>query len=303
MNIAIIGATGFIGSSLTRRLLVQGFNVTAVSRKAEKVEKLFQGKAESFQWDGKAWEGLLPLVEDADIIVNLAGENISSGRWTDERKSTFRESRVGTGEKISKAIEEASKKPSMLIQASATGIYGVNYIGTNTKLPGDDSYLANLTADWENSVSGVKKAGVKIAIIRLGVVLGKGSGILGKVITPMKLFAGGHLGNGKQWMSWIHIDDVTGAIEYIIENKLEGEFNLTSPEPLMQKDFFKILGKTISRPSWLHVPSFVLKLMFGKMADETILASQRVMPDRLLEAGFSFSYPSAESALKQLLLS
>jgi uncharacterized protein (TIGR01777 family) len=125
--------------------------------------------------------------------------------------------------------------------------------------------------------------------------------MLAKVLPPMKMYAGGHLGNGKQWMSWIHIDDVTGAIVYILENGLEGEFNVTSPEPLMQKDFFKELGSALNRPSWLHVPSFVLKVIFGEMANETILASQRALPDRLLEEGFSFSYPSAKDALHQLL--
>ncbi len=301
MRIGIIGATGFIGSNVLQRLTRSGHDVIAVSRSKKKAEKLFGDKTGTFEWDGDNWEGLVPLVEKVDCIVNLAGKDISSGRWTGKKIKEIRESRIETGQLLSKAVLEAKSKPEIIVQASAIGIYGINHYGNKSEVPGDDSFLATLTAEWEDSLDPLKKTGVKVAYTRFGVVLGTSSGMLAKVTTPMKFFIGGHLGNGKQWLSWVHIDDVAGAIEYIIENKLEGSFNVTSPEPMMQKDFFNILGRVMNRPSWMHVPSFVLVMVFGKMARQTILASQRAHPDKLLESGFSFSYPDLQPALEDLL--
>lgn len=301
MKIAIIGATGFIGSHAAGYLSQAGHEVTAVSRSAGKARKLFGEETEIFEWDAKGPEGLLPLIEKTDVLINLAGQDIGESRWTEKRKKLLRESRVNTGRYVKDAILGAKKRPKMLIQASAIGIYGVNHYGTKTRVPGDDSFMATLTAEWEKSVSGLIETGVTTVLFRQGVVLGKESGMLAKVRTPMKFFIGGKLGSGKQWLSWVHKTDVVRAMEFVIENDLEGRFNIASPEPVMQKDFFKILGKVMQRPSWMPVPAFVLKIVFGKMAEETILASQRAMPDRLLEAGFSFSFSSLEGALKDLL--
>lgn len=284
-----------------QRLTRSGHDVIAVSRSKKKAETLFGDGTGTFEWDGENWESLVPFVEKVDCIVNLAGKDISSGRWTGKKIKEIRESRIDTGHLLCKAVLEAESKPEIIVQASAIGIYGINHYGNKSEVPGDDSFLATLTAEWEGSLDPLKKTDVKVAHARFGVVLGTNSGMLAKVTTPMRFFIGGHLGNGKQWLSWVHIDDVAGAIEYIIENKLEGSFNVTSPEPLMQKDFFNTLGRVMNRPSWMHVPSFVLVMVFGKMARQTILASQRAHPDKLLESGFSFNYPDLEPALEDLL--
>jgi hypothetical protein len=303
MKTAVIGATGFIGKNLIEQMLDKGNHAVAITRTHGKANSIFGEKAEEFVWDGKDEDRMAELAGSVDAIVNLAGENLASGRWTDSKKKRIYDSRVSETKSLANAILKADKKPKIVVQGSATGIYGLQYDGLKDDPAFDDSFLSQVCVDWETAIEPVSKAGIPVVLLRTGVVLGVESGMLPRVLTPMKLFAGGHTGNGKQWISWIHKDDLTRAILFLLEKREPGPYNITAPGPLTQKNFFKILGKVLNRPSWLHVPAFMLRIIFGQMADETLLASQRALPDRLLEEGFSFNHPDLESALKNLLKS
>jgi len=200
-------------------------------------------------------------------------------------------------------VEKSKSKPNVVVQASGIGYYGNrgDEILDESSSPGS-GFLVEVAKQWEKTTEKVKFLGVRHIIIRTGVVLGKDGGFLPRVLLPFRLFVGGHLGSGKQWIPWIHIQDEAKAIRFLIEKEdLKGVFNLTSPNPLVSKDFFKILGKVIKRPSWLHIPGFFLRLFLGQMAEELILSGQRALPKRLLESGYEFLYSDLESALKEIL--
>jgi len=299
MKIAVIGATGFIGKHVTGLLNTKDAEVTAVTRTKGKSSVLFSSGINEFVWDGKDSSTLIPLIESVDMIINLAGEDISNGRWTERRKKTILSSRLEPAKAIAEAIRKSKKTPIHWVQVSAIGIYGNNYDSNNTDTPGASGFLSEVCTEWEKPAMNLKSTN-SISILRLGIVLGRDSGMLKKVTPLFNLYMGGHLGNGRQWNSWIHIDDVASAIKYIADNRLEGTFDLVAPDPVTQKMFFQTLGKVLNRPSRAHVPSFVLRGVFGKMADETILSSIKVTPDKLLESGFGFEFPVLEDALKDL---
>lgn len=299
MKTGIIGATGYIGSRLARELAGSGHDVVAISRDEKRIISALGNQVEAFEWNARDPEKLAPLLSRLDVIVNLAGENLASKRWTARQKEKIYKSRVDTTLLLSKAILLSDKKPSAFIQISASGIYGTNYDGTGK--PESDGFLSKVAMDWEEATKPVKDTGVRLVINRLGVVLGE-EGMLPRLRPLFKMFMGGHVGTGRQWISWIHIEDVVSAIIYEIENtEMEGAYNLVSPQPVMQKDFFRTMGSVMNRPSWLHIPSFVIKAVFGQMGNETLLASQRVLPDKILESGFSFKYPDLRSSLKNLV--
>ena len=302
-RIIVTGATGFIGKVLCFRLIEEKYDVVALSRSKEKGKKIFGTDATVVEWDGKSSEVWQDYANGAYAVVNLAGENIGSGRWTPKRKKSILQSRLDAGRAIVEAAKAVEKKPRVIIQASAIGYYGSrgDEIIDESSSPGE-SFLVEVVKKWEQSTQGVEALKIRRVIIRSGIVLGKEGGVFLRLVKPFRFFIGGHLGSGKQWFSWIHLEDEVKAILFLIEREdLSGVFNLTAPHQLIQKDFFHILGKIMKRPSWFPVPGFVLRLIFGEMAKDTLLSGQRVSPRRLLEEGYRFLYPQAELAIKEIL--
>ena len=303
MRIIITGATGFIGRALTRELVGAGYEVVALSRNPKTGKGLLENQVSTVRWDGKSSQGWRDYADGAHAVINLAGENIASGRWTKKRKQTILESRLNAGKAVVEAVKQAHQKPKVVIQASGIGYYGS---GSDEVLdessPLGSGFLPEVAKQWESSTKEVEALGVRHVVIRTGIVLGMDGGALLRLVQPFRFFVGGPLGSGKQWFSWIHLSDEVKAIRLLMEKEdLHGVFNLTSPGALRQKDFCRVLGKAMRRPSWLPVPGFLMRLLMGEMAEELLLSGQRVVPKRLLEAGYEFQYPGAGSALREIL--
>ena len=234
--------------------------------------------------------------------INLAGENIGSGSWTPEKKREILQSRIRVGKAVTDAIRIANDRPGVLIQASAIGFYGdrADEVLTESSAAGS-GFLAEVTRAWELSSAEVENIGVRRVIIRTSPVLHPGGGSLPQMMRPFKYFVGGVIGSGRNWFSWIHLDDETGAIKFLLnKSDARGIFNLAVPAPVLMKDFFKALASRMNRPSWLKVPSVVMKGLLGEKADELIFSSKRVMPESLIKAGYLFRFPDIEAALNDL---
>ncbi|MGB2696682.1 MAG: TIGR01777 family oxidoreductase [Candidatus Zixiibacteriota bacterium] len=302
-RVIITGATGFIGNALCRELIEGGYETVGLSRNPEMGKKLLPDQVKVVKWDTKSGQGWANYADGAYAIVNLAGENIASGGWTKERKKRILQSRLDAGRAVVEAVEKVKNKPSVIIQASGIGYYGDcgDQILDETSSPGS-GFLVEVAKQWEKTTQKVESFGVRQVIIRTGVVLGKEEGFLTRVILPYRFFVGGHMGSGRQWVPWIHIEDEARAIRFLMEKKdLQGAFNLSSPHPLTSRDFSKVLGKVMKKPAWLPVPGFVLRLLLGEMASELILSGQRALPKKLLESGYEFIYPELEPALREIL--
>jgi uncharacterized protein (TIGR01777 family) len=252
-------------------------------------------------WDATRPSGWLSAVEGTDGVIHLAGEPIAAKRWSPAQKLRLRESRIDTTRALVEAIAQARNKPRFLINASAVGYYGDRGDETITEesAPGND-FLAELCAAWESEATKANELGLRVALLRTGIVLGKGRGALAKMVPPFKVFMGGRLGTGKQWFPWIHLDDEVGLIKFIIENdKAEGPFNLTSPNPVTMAQFCRVLGRVLNRPAWAPVPPSVLYLMLGEMA-EMLLSGQRAVPQAALRLGYNFRFSRVDEALESL---
>jgi uncharacterized protein (TIGR01777 family) len=303
-RIIITGATGFIGRALCKQLVEGGYEVVALSRSSKGGSESLPNQVKIVNWDAGTAEGWADYTDGAYAIINLAGENIGSGRWTERKKRRILESRLKAGRAVVEAVEKAGVKPKVVIQASGIGYYGDrgDELLEESSLAGS-GFLVEVAKRWEESTKKVESVGVRQVIIRTGVVLGADGGFLSRVLLPFRLFVGGHLGSGHQWIPWIHLDDEVGAIMFLMEKEnLQGVFNLTAPNPLTSKDFFRLLGRVMRRPSWLPVPGFALRLLLGEMAKELILSGQRAVPKRLLDSGYEFKYADAESALREILI-
>ncbi|MHC4744536.1 MAG: TIGR01777 family oxidoreductase [Planctomycetota bacterium] len=302
MRVIITGATGFIGTALCRQFCKE-HEVIALSRNAGKAKQSLGTMAKVVRWNAKTLDGWEQTIDGASAIVNLAGENIASGRWTKSKKNKILRSRLDATEAIVKAIKQTDHKPRLVIQASAIGCYGTRH----DEIIDEDSqsgtgFLADVCKHWEQTIQPLADSPTRLAIIRLGPVLSAEGGMMRKLLPAFRLFLGGHPGSGKQWLSWIHIDDVPGAIRFLIENPaLRGVFNLTSPNPVPARDFYRLLGKLMHRPALLPLPACLLKVLMGLMAQELLLSSLRVLPKRLLQAGYEFKYADSESALKNII--
>lgn len=301
-RIIVTGATGFIGRSLCFLLAEEGYEVVALTRSVKRGKAVFGSQAVPAEWDGKSARGWVDFADGALAIVNLAGENIASGRWTPPKKQSILQSRLDAGRAVVEAVQAVPRKPRVVIQASAVGYYGsgADEVRDENSPPGK-GFLTEVTKQWELSTQAVETLGVRRLVIRSGVVLGQEGGALLQLVKPFRFFTGGPLGSGKQWFSWIHLKDEVRAILFLLQTDVQGVFNLTAPRPIIQKDFAHLLGKAIGKPSWLPAPSFILRLVLGEMADQMLLVSQRVTPKRLLEAGYRFLYPDAELALKDIV--
>jgi len=297
MKVAIFGGTGFIGKALKKRLLANGFEVTIVTRNSI---NLTEDHVQYVQWLSGNYKPEL-LLEGYDVFINLAGETINQ-RWTEENKTTILSSRVESVREILRIIRSLNKKPSTFISASAIGYYGSSEteVFTEEDECSSSDFLAETVQLWEEEALKAENLHIRTVLTRFGIVLSKQGGALPKMSLPFRLFAGGTLGNGKQWMSWIHIDDVVNAIIYCIQNKnLSGPVNVTAPQPVPMKTFGKKLSKVLKRPYWAYVPSFLLRTVLGEMS-MIILEGQNVLPKKLQENGFSFTYEELEKALREI---
>ena len=297
MRVVIIGGNGMIGQALTKELLVHRHQITILTRKVicEQKAGLLQQK-----WDGKDVVQLATYLKGQDVVVNLAGESIGRSRWSTERKQLIWSSRVTVGKALAEAIATLSVKPGVVIQASAIGFYGTGMEPFDESSPQGSDWLATVCKDWEDSVQTLKEPGIRLVVIRSGIVLAREGGVLAQLELPVRLFAGGPIGSGKQWISWITLQDEVHAIRFLIERgDCAGVYNLTAPDPVSNKCMGKTLAKVLHRPYWLPLPSFLLEWVLGEMS-LLVLKGQNVLPVRLLRAGFKFDYANLEPALRNL---
>jgi uncharacterized protein (TIGR01777 family) len=298
MRVIITGATGFIGRQLCSRLC-QDFQVVALSRDAKKAARLLGQNVTIREWDARTTSGWQSLADGAFAIINLAGENIASGRWDRFKKNSILHSRIDASRAVLDALKQANNKPNVVIQASAIGYYGSRgdeELDENSS-PGT-GFLADVCRKCEALADRIEKTGVRTVIIRTGLVLGADGGALVKFVKPFRFRLGGYIGSGRQWLSWISLEDQLQAIRFLVQNQsLSGPFNLTAPQPVTLKQFALSLAKILKTHAWLRAPAFVARLAMGQAADETLLASQKVAPKRLLDAGFEFKHPDVQSAL------
>lgn len=297
MKVAITGGSGFVGQELTKQLIECGHDVYILTRSG----KASNGPAKNVKWltDGEKPELTLNGI---DAWVNLAGASINEGRWDEAQKENIHTSRMVATDEVLRIIQEVTKKPSVLVNASAIGLYPASEHASYTEqsMERASDFLSKTVQNWEEKAFQAEKLGLRVAAGRFGIVLGKNQGALPIMALPYKMGVGGKVGTGTQWVSWVHVSDVAKAIIYVIENNdFDGPFNLTSPDPKQMGDFGRILGKVLHRPHWIPVPSIALKLALGDKS-RLVLEGQRVMPEKLLMHGFKFTYPELSKALENI---
>jgi uncharacterized protein (TIGR01777 family) len=298
MKTVIAGGTGFLGRALTHRLLEMGGEVTVLTR--SKRLALRKPGVKYVEWGKHTHEWFADL-DGVDYVINLAGENIGAKRWSHKRKHEILQSRVDAGSMLVEAILQTTKRPIQLLQSSAIGIYGTSLLSIfdETSPPGADT-LARIAQIWEDTTREVENHGILRTVIRTGVVLDEHEGALARMLLPFRFFIGGPLGSGRQWLSWIHLNDYINAIIHLITHHLDGVYNLTAPNPVRNREMGLTIAETLSRPYWIPVPEFALRLLFGEMST-LVLDGQKVMPTRLIESGFEFKYPLISLALQDIL--
>jgi uncharacterized protein len=301
MNYLIIGGTGYIGRNLVKKLITEGQNIFVHTRDKDKAFDIFGKQVVLVNWDDLKHNPLNLKQEAIDCVINLAGESLSAHRWSPKTKSKITNSRINSTRKIIDAIEKKILNPKVLINASAIGYYGSNNSDIlNEKSPSGNDFLAKVCRQWEAEAIKAEQYGVRVVMIRTGIVLGK-EGALKKMLPPYKYYVGGSLGNGKQWMSWIHIDDLVNIyINAFKDNNFMQAVNATAPNAVTMKEFSQTLGNILHRPSILKVPSFIIKTFLGEMSD-IVLKGQRVFPEKLIINTFVFRYSQLEDALKDIL--
>ncbi len=309
MKIAIAGATGFVGSRLVARLARdpnrQNYRILVLSRDSARARRLFPAEAfanvEAIAYTPTEAGDWQQAISGCDGVVNLVGAGITDRRWTPSYKQAIYDSRILTTEKLVEAIAAAAKKPGVLVSASAVGYYGTSETATFTEAsPAGPDFLASVCVDWEERAARAKEFGTRLVVLRLGIVVGDG-GAIGKMLAPFKLFAGGPLGDGRQWFSWIHIDDLVEAIVSALENPdYTGAYNATAPQPVRMNQLCDTLGAVLQRPSWLPVPEFALEILLGDGA-KVVLEGQKVLPERLQALGFEYGYGDLKAALTDVV--
>jgi uncharacterized protein len=302
MRVLISGGSGMIGTALTISLLSKGHNVWVLTRDP-KVAQLPDG-AIAIGWDGRTWSGWGELAGQMDAVVNLVGERLSKWPWTKSQKERFWKSRVEGGQALVGAIQAATTRPKVFIQASGVNYYGPHELAqvTETDDPGQD-FLAKLCLAWEGSTEPVEKMGLRRVVIRSGIVLSAREGILPIMMFPVKAFVGGVLGSGRQGLPWIHLEDEVAAILFLLEEQgASGPYNLTAPVPISSAEFLRVVATSLHRPFWLTAPTFALRMILGEMST-LILDGAYLVPKRLLELGFSFRFANAQAAMDNLIKS
>ncbi|HET7657370.1 MAG TPA: TIGR01777 family oxidoreductase [Bacillales bacterium] len=299
MHVAITGGTGFLGKHLTSSLIHDGHKVSILTRHPEQAPEI--PGVSHVQWlkDGARPEKDL---HEIDAFVNLAGESINSGRWTEERKKRILESRLKATEEVIRIFEKKSKKPGVLVNASAVGYYGMSETETYSEasVVNADDFLASVVREWEKRAAQAEQFDVRTVFARFGVILGS-EGALPKMVLPYKLGIGGTIGTGKQWLSWVHVADAVGLIRFAIEHKdVRGPLNVTAPEPVKMKEAGEMIGEVMNRPHWMPVPAIAMKAALGEMSS-LLLQGQRVLPEKAQAHGYSFQFSSLKSALLDIL--
>ena len=296
MKILITGASGLIGQALTKQLNASGHTTVAAVRREPR-------RNDEVQWNPATGEMSPSAFDGVDAVVHLAGAGIGDKRWSNEYKKEILNSRVLGTKLIASAMAETSDGPKVLLSGSAIGIYGESLTTEfNEQSPIGHGFLADVCAQWEAATESASRAGIRVAHLRTGIVLSPAGGALAKLLPLFKLGAGGKMGSGKQWQSWISIDDEVAAIDYLLTANVTGAVNLTAPTPVTQAEFTKTLAKVLHRPSFLPVPSFGPKLLLGsELADALLFTGQKVMPEILQMSGYAFKHSSLESALRSLL--
>lgn len=296
MKILVTGSTGLVGSEV----------VSALTNDGHQVLKLVRGvsqEASEIVWNPASGEVDSAQLEGLDAVVHLAGENIATGRWNPAKKARIRDSRVNGTRALSEALSRLNQKPKVMVCASAIGFYGDRGNDQMTEAsPVGESFLCQVCRDWEVAADPARQAGIRVVNLRIGVVLTPKGGALEKMLLPFKLCAGGIVGSGQQTWSWVSLDDVVGAIRHaILTDDLSGPVNTVSPQPVTNREFTKTLGKVLGRPTIFPMPAFVVRLAFGEMGEELLLASTCVVPQRLQQSGYEFQNPTLEGALRKLL--
>jgi uncharacterized protein (TIGR01777 family) len=295
MRIAVTGSRGLVGSALLPFLASAGHSVTRLVRSSPSGDDVFWDPAEGVR-DHSRLEGV-------DAVVHLAGENIAAGRWTVRRKEEIRRSRVEGTRRLGESLAKLSHRPKVLVSASAIGFYGNrgDEILTEGSRPGS-GFLVRVCQEWEAATDSASRAGIRVVCMRFGMILSPAGGALKKMLLPFRLGAGGRLGSGEQYVSWVAIDDTVGAIHHALRTEsLQGPVNVVSSNPVTNAEFTRTLARVLSRPAILPVPASAARLVFGELADALLLGSQRVMPSRLQASGYRFQYPELEGGLRHLL--
>lgn len=300
-KVLVTGGSGLIGSALTNLLAGAGYEVVVLSRSPERVSGLPAG-ARAVGWDSETADGWGPEAEGARAVVNLAGENLASWPWTEERKRTILGSRLDATRAVVRALERTSERPSVLVQASGIDYYGpAGDEEVDEGTPAGEGFLARVTREWEAASAPAEALGVRRVRLRTALVLAAEGGALPKLALPFRLFAGGPVGDGRQWVSWIHLRDEVRAIRFLLEHpEASGPFNLTAPEPVRNRELARTVGRVLHRPSLFRAPAFAVRAVLGEMAD-TVLHGRRAVPRRLRELGFTWDFPELEEALEDLL--
>lgn len=298
MKVAILGGTGFVGRALTEQLINNGHQVMIISRNKHRTEKRHLQYVQLTAGE----TSFPPVLEEVDAFINLAGERINGGLWTKKRKQQILDSRLGTTNMVVRIIQQMKTKPKVLINASAVGFYGTSETATFTETnhtPGKD-FLARTVKKWEDTALQATTEGVRTVFCRFGIILSRSGGALPTIALPYHFFAGGTVGSGQQWVSWIHLKDVVRGILFLLKNKeIEGAVNFTAPNPEKMKDFGQHLGRALRRPHWLPVPAFLLKTVLGEMS-VMVLEGQKVLPAKLTEYGFRFQYPELKATFEDI---
>jgi uncharacterized protein len=300
MKVVVTGATGLVGKVLVRQLLEAGDEVIVLTRNPTKANLILGNKCHYHQWINTQELPPSEALEGAEAVINLMGETISE-RWSEQHKKRVYDSRVIGTRRLVEAIEKCSNKPNVLVSTSAVGIYGnrgTEDITESSSLA--DDFLARVCKDWETEANKASAIGLRVAIIRVGVVLGRGGGALAKMLPIFKLGGGGPVGSGAQMMSWVHVEDVAAMfIEGARNKSLSGAFNGTAPAPVSNAEFSKTLGKVLHRPAFMPAPAFAMKIAFGEMS-QILLEGAKVLPSRFMQQNFPFRFPQLTSALENV---
>ena len=302
MKILITGSTGLVGTVLTQNLQRVGHTVCRLVRPGTSAQAIGGSQGFDVNWNPATGE-LGGAAVGADAVVNLAGASIADGRWTPRRKQLLRSSRTDTTRALVQALAKMSARPRVLISASATGIYGNcgDETLTEASQPGDD-FLSEIAKEWESEALKAEALGIRVVRARFGVILSKHGGALPQMMRPFQFGVGGKIGSGKQWMSWITLDDSVAILRLALESaNITGPLNVVSPQPVTNADFTKILAATLHRPALFAAPAFALRLLLGEMADALLLSSQRVLPTQLQTLNYKFAHPDLATALATIL--
>lgn len=296
MRVLLTGGTGLIGRHLVSRLLTLGHTVCVVTRSPEKARQMLDARVE-------IWPGLqnVSTLDGVDAVVNLAGEPIADKRWTHAQKQKLCDSRWAITQRISELIQASETPPAVLISGSATGYYGdLGEVVVTEEEPPHNEFTHKLCARWEQIASSAQSDRTRVCLLRTGVVLARSGGILSKMVPPFKLGLGGPIGNGRQYLAWIHIDDMVNGILWLLNNDLRGPFNMVSPYPVRNEQFSHALGQALNRPAFLRVPATAIRLLMGE-SSVLVLGGQRALPKRLEAAGFTFRWYDLDEALGDIL--